>query len=139
VETDERLKHKVAIGRVFICEDEPAIAKIFQRVLGDMGFGVELASNGLVAREMLDKNEYDLIFLDIRMPVMTGDELYIWLTGKYPLKARKVVFSTGDTGSGNTQIFIEASGRPFLPKPFTPGELRAVIEKCLGKINYDSK
>jgi CheY-like chemotaxis protein len=117
---------------IFVCEDEPTIAKIFQRVLGDMGFDMETASDGLIAREMLDKNEYDLIFLDIRTPVLAGDELYRWLVGKYPIKAKKVIFSTGDTGSGNTQIFIEDSGRPFLPKPFTPSELRIIIEKTLG-------
>lgn len=116
---------------IFVCEDEPAITEVFQRVVTGLGFTVNTASNGNLARAMLGEKEYELIFLDIRTPGMTGDELFNWLKEKYPLKAKKVIFATGDTMSGDTQAFLEASGRPFLPKPFTPSELRTIIDKTL--------
>jgi CheY-like chemotaxis protein len=122
---------------ILVCEDEPAITEVFQRVITGFGFKFEAASDGKLAREMLGEKEYELIFLDIRTPGMTGNELFNWLKEKYPLKAERVIFSTGDTMSGNTQAFLEESGRPFLPKPFTPSELRTIIGKTLRQTNQD--
>ena len=122
---------------IFVCEDEPAITKVYQRVINGLGYTVDISENGNIAREMLGEKDYELIFLDIRTPGMNGDELYRWLKEKYPLKAGKAVFATGDTVSGSTQAFLEASGRPFLPKPFTPSELRTIIDKTLRQTNQD--
>ena len=45
-----------------------------------------------------------------------------------------MIFTTGDVMGGDTQIFLEQADRPFLPKPFTPGELRAVIQEALKEV-----
>ena len=116
---------------VLVVEDEPAITRVFQRVLKGMGFTVDAAANGVTAQGMLEHHDYDLIIFDIRTPQMNGKELFLWLKNKYPGKADKVVFTSGDTVSGNTQSFLEQSGRPFIPKPFTPDELRTVVNKTL--------
>ena len=65
---------------------------------------------------------------------MSGAELYHWLQKKYPQVANQVIFTTGSLIDEKTMTFIEQSGRPFLPKPFTPRELIAVVEEALKQI-----
>jgi len=48
--------------------------------------------------------------------------------------SRRVVFTTGDIMRGETKSFIERSEMPFIPKPFTPDELKAVISEALKQI-----
>jgi DNA-binding response OmpR family regulator len=114
-----------------VVEDEPSISNICQRVLTREGFEVEIAINGMLAQDMIEKRQYDLCLIDIRTPTMNGTELYQWLQKKYPRLTKQVVFTTGGMMDEKAIAFIEQSGRPFLPKPFTPDELIAVVEKAL--------
>jgi DNA-binding response OmpR family regulator len=66
---------------------------------------------------------------------MNGMELYLWLEEKHPKLASRVIFTTGDVMSGDTQSFLEQAARPFLPKPFTPDELRAILRETLRQIS----
>jgi CheY-like chemotaxis protein len=62
---------------------------------------------------------------------MNGKELYLWLQKKYPQLAVRVMFTTGDVMGGDIQRFLEQSGRPFLRKPFTPAELKTIVQVSL--------
>ena len=92
---------------------------------------MEIAADGRLAQDMIEKGQYHIGLIDIRTPKINGMELYQWLQKKYPRLANQVVFTTGSTLDEETRTFIEQSGRPFLPKPFTPEELIAVVEKAL--------
>ncbi len=116
-----------SIKRILVVEDEPAISDVCQRVVTGEGFEVEIAVNGQVAQDMIEKNQYDFCLIDIRTPVMNGKELYQWLKEKHPRLAGGVIFTTGDVMGGDTQSFLEQVARPFLPKPFTPDELTAIV------------
>ncbi len=117
--------------KVLVVEDEPSISQVCQRVLTGEGFEVDIAVNGKVAQDMLDKRQYDLCLIDIRTPAMNGKELYQWLKEKHPQAANRVIFTSGDVMGDDTKGFLEKAARPFLPKPFTPGELRNVIREAL--------
>jgi len=95
------------------------------------GFEVDIAINGRVAQNMIEKRQYHLCLIDIRTPEMNGTELYHWLQKKYPQVADQVVFTTGSVLDEKTMAFIEQSGRPFLAKPFTPQELTAIVQEAL--------
>jgi DNA-binding response OmpR family regulator len=113
---------------VLIVEDEPSIAAICMRVLSREGFQVDIAVNGEVALEMWRRKNYDLCLSDIRTPRMNGIELYRQLEIERPEAVKTFIFTTGDTMSVNVKIFLEETGRPFLPKPFAPENLRAIIK-----------
>jgi len=115
--------------RILVVEDEPAICDVCWRVLTDEGFDVEIAVNGKVAQDMIRNKQYDLCLIDIRTPKMNGRELYQWLKEKHPQLADGVMFTTGDVMGGDIQSFLEHAARPFLPKPFTPDELRAIVRE----------
>jgi len=117
---------------ILVVEDEPVIAQVCSRTLSTEGFQVEVAVNGQVALDILDQKEYDLCLVDIRTPSMSGIELYEHLEKEHPKMASRIIFSTGDVLSGNTKAFLEKTNRPYLPKPFTPDELRAIVKTALG-------
>jgi len=120
--------------RILAVEDEPEISNLCQRVLTREGFEVDIAVNGKVAQDMIEEHKYILLLLDVRMPVMTGKELYQWLQEKHPQLISRVIFSSGSVVTGATLTFMEQTGRPSLPKPFTPDELIAIVRETLKAI-----
>ena len=117
--------------RVLVVEDEPIITRVCVKTLIADGFEVDVAVNGIVARDMVGRRAYDLCFSDIRTPQMNGMELYEYLEQEHPALAERVVFTTGDVLSPGIDAFLKRTDRPFLPKPFTPDELRRVVRAAL--------
>ncbi len=122
------------VKRILVVEDEPGICAVCRRVLTMEGYEVDIAVNGRVAQDMVDEEQYDFCLLDMRTPKMNGQELYQWLQKKYPQLAMRVIFTTGDVMGGDIESFLEQSGRPFLPKPFTPSDLKAIVQEALKQI-----
>jgi len=65
---------------------------------------------------------------------MNGKKLYQVIVGKHQKLAEGVIFTTGDIMDDYTRYFLEVAGRPFLFKPFTPDELKAVVRETLRQI-----
>jgi len=122
---------KAGRKRILVVEDEPAICQVCLRTLTADGFDVDIAVNGVVAQDMLAKKEYDLCLLDIRTPVMNGKELYQHIKEERPEFASKVIFTTGDIMNSKLEPFLKETSRLYLPKPFTPHELRTVVRQAL--------
>jgi DNA-binding response OmpR family regulator len=120
--------------RIMIVEDEPVISRVCSQTLRGEGFKVDIAANGSIAEGMLGEKEYDLVLIDIRTPVMNGKQLYQTIVERYPGLTGGVIFTTGDVLGGDTKSFLEQSGRLFLPKPFTPDELKTAVKEALGRI-----
>ena len=124
-------KSSTGVKRILVVEDEPAICQVCQKVLTSEGLEVDIAINGEVAQDMLGKKDYDLCLIDIRTPVMNGKQLYQCIQEKHPKLVNGVIFTTGDVAREDTQSFLEQIGRPFLPKPFTPDELKTIVSETL--------
>ncbi len=120
-----------SVRRILVVENEPSISDVCRRVLTSEGYAVEIAANGKLAQGMVGGKPYDLFLIDIRMPALNGKELYEWLQEKYPQLTKRVIFTTGDVLEGDTKSFIEGTGRPFLPKPFSPDDLKAIVRETL--------
>ena len=120
--------------RILVVEDEAAICELCQRVLTGEGFEVDIAVNGKVAQDMSEEKQYDLFLFDIKLPVMNGQELYQWLKEEHPKQISKVIFTSGSVLGEDTQLFIDQTGRPFLPKPFTPDELKTIVTETLKEV-----
>jgi DNA-binding response OmpR family regulator len=120
--------------RILVVEDEPSISAVCRRVLTGEGFEVDIAANGKIAQDMLEEKQYNLFLFDIKLPVMNGQELYQWLKEEHPKQISKVIFTSGSVLGEDTQLFIEQTGRPFLPKPFTPDDLKAIVRENLEEV-----
>jgi CheY-like chemotaxis protein len=121
-------QNEVKQQSVLVVEDEPAIAAVCVRILSREGYQVDIAVNGEVALDMWRRKNYDLCLSDIRTPRMNGIELYRELEIERPEAVKTFIFTTGDTMSVNVKTFLEETGRPYLPKPFSPENLRAIVK-----------
>ena len=113
--------------RVLLVEDEPDVAETLRELIEREGFDVTLASNGTEAFFALDKAEFDILFSDLRMPLLNGRELFERLCEIRPELVRNMAFVTGDTVGDSMDEFLRSCGRPILEKPFTKAGIRAVI------------
>ncbi|PYP27855.1 MAG: hypothetical protein DMD51_01535 [Gemmatimonadetes bacterium] len=108
-------------------DDEPHILYYMRATLESWGHSVEVASDGAYALERAIAGDFDVIICDLRMPHLSGRDMYQKLARQDPRAAERIIFATGDTVRGDTLQFLETLGRPYLHKPFTLSELRAAL------------
>lgn len=113
--------------RVLVVDDEPHILHYMRATLEAWGHIPVEASGGEEALELASEEDFDLIISDLRMPHFGGREFYEELARRNPDLAARLVFSTGDTVRGDTLAFLETLDRPYLHKPFSLSELRALL------------
>ena len=117
--------------RIFLAEDETAIAGFLKEGLEEEGFAVDLATNGRDALEMvmINLNEYDIILLDWMMPGVSGIE--ICRSIRKENKTIPVIFLTAKDTVDDTVFGLEAGANDYLKKPFAFEELLARIRVLL--------
>jgi len=116
---------------ILVVDDELAIIDILYQVLRAEGHRVDTALNGTVALKKIQKERYDLIISDLKMPGMGGKELFEKIREIDLDLARRVIFSTGDVVSLDTREFLQKSGNNFLQKPFEIETIRQVVQSVL--------
>ena len=98
--------------RILVVEDEPTIGLLCKRVLTASGFDVDVVNNGLDAKKVTEEKDYALCVSDIRLPGMTGIQLYEhWKATKNPI-AERLIFITGDTMNNYVRDFLKKTDRP---------------------------
>ena len=133
------MKNSRGCKRVLVVEDEPIIGRVCTETLNEDGLEVDIATNSSIAAPMIGEKEYDLLLVDIRTPVMNGKQLFQWITEKHPELVNRVILTTGELFGGASEEFIVQSGRPFLPKPFTPDILKATVREAMRTKENDAK
>ena len=117
--------------RIFLAEDEAAIAGFLKEGLEEEGFAVDLAINGREALEMamLNLNEYDIMLLDWMMPGVSGIE--ICRSVRKENKTIPIIFLTAKDTVDDTVFALEVGANDYLKKPFAFEELLARIKVLL--------
>jgi len=83
--------------------------------------------SGAAALGRLLERSYDLVFSDMKMPGMSGVELYDEIARRYPGIERRIVFVTGDTLNPVTKLFLDRTGAVSLAKPFDVDAIRRLV------------
>ena len=108
--------------RILVVDDEVFITMMLKEYLGGLGHHVDLANGGLAGLSRASDETYDAVVLDVRMPDISGIDVFHALReGDSPL-ADRVVFVCGDLTDALTAQ-IEELGRPVLAKPFDLAKL----------------
>ena len=105
-------------ARVLVVDDDPVVAKSFDRVLSGKGYAVITASDGPEALEKLAREDYDAVFTDIRMPGMDGLEVAARIKATRPWLPVVIVTGYGSPASEARAKEIGVAG--FLNKPLSP-------------------
>ena len=119
-------------AKLLVVDDEPAVADIIARTLGELGYTVDIAGDGTEVVGRTDLDEYSLFLLDVKMPGIGGMELYDYMHQLPGDLTSKVVFVTGDTADLDTRQFLERTGNLVLEKPFGLGQLLKAVGHLVG-------
>jgi CheY-like chemotaxis protein len=112
---------------VLVVDDEPSIRLALTSYLASAGHDVVAVGTGGEALEALRGRRFDAVLLDLRMPDMSGDAVYVAIQARDPAQAERVVFLTGDVESEPSRAFIAATGRPCVTKPFALDDLARLL------------
>ena len=107
------------------------IKKALQLAEVDIGELYE-AENGAEALEVLDQQWVDLVFADISMPVMTGEEFVERLHETGAIKELPVVIVSSAGSEPRIKHLKEMGIRDYIHKPFTPEQIREVVDSVMG-------
>ena len=111
--------------RTLVVDDDHDIAELVRLALTDEGYDVVIASNGSVALHAMRTEPFDLILLDMRMPVMDGWE-FAREYHALPAPRAPVVVVTAARDAAERAAEVQADG--YISKPFSLEELLAVVK-----------
>lgn len=115
-------------ARLLLVDDEPILLDVMARALKRRGLYVDKATSGEQALLLISQSYFDLIICDIRLPDLSGPEIYRQALLSRPELASKFLFTTGDIANAQTRRFIESNQIAYITKPF---DLNALIERVL--------
>jgi PAS domain S-box-containing protein len=120
--------------RILLAEDNVVNQRLALRLLEKLGYRADVAANGLEAVEAVERQDYDLILMDVQMPEMDGVEatrhiLERWTDGERPW----IVAMTAEVMRGDREGFLAAGMNDYVAKPIRPQELVAAITRTPGR------
>jgi two-component system, cell cycle sensor histidine kinase and response regulator CckA len=116
--------------RVLLVEDEPSVRAVAERALVRQGYRVRSAGTAEEALQHYAEESFDLLVTDVVLPGMSGRELALKLTQRWP--DLRVLFISGYTQNMIEHGGVLDPGISFLQKPFLPVELLVAARKVLG-------
>jgi DNA-binding response OmpR family regulator len=117
--------------RILIAEDDFALANVVRFNLEQAGHEVTWARNGQEAWQSLQAATFDLVISDHEMPLLTGVELCRQIRTATGIAAVPVILLTAKSFEIDEQTLAELKLAALLPKPFSPRELVALVDRCL--------
>jgi len=118
-------------GRILVVDDEPTILAFLKKVLGGEGYDVETASSGEEALKRIESERYHLILCDIKLPGISGAEIYEQIGKVAPSLQKRVMFITGDVIGAGTEAFLKKTRSPYVTKPFDIAKLKGEVKRVI--------
>jgi signal transduction histidine kinase/DNA-binding response OmpR family regulator len=110
--------------RILLAEDNVVNQKLAMRLLSQMGYRADLASNGIEAIESIERQTYDVVLMDVQMPEMDGLEASRRITAKWqPQQRPRIVAMTANAMQGDRQACLAAGMDDYVTKPIRVGAL----------------
>ena len=116
--------------KILIAEDNDSNFVLMSYIL-KKHYQFERAKNGQEAVEMVDKNQYDIVLMDIKMPVMNGLEATKAIKEKHP--DLPILALTANAFDSDRQLAMDAGCNDFLSKPVSSEECIETIKRYIGE------
>jgi CheY-like chemotaxis protein len=124
--------------KALVVDDEESNAALVRRVLAGAGYDVESTTLSRRALVMIERTAYDAVVADVKMPELSGQELYGRVCQIRPEMARRFIFITGDIDGEDTREFLEQSRCSYFLKPFNLERLTAAVDSLTGQRSPDT-
>jgi CheY-like chemotaxis protein len=114
--------------RILLAEDHPVNQKVALKLLKQMGYRADVASNGLEVLEALGRQNYDLVLMDVQMPQMDGLEAARRIRATIvPAVQPRIIAMTANAMEGDREKCLEAGMDEYLSKPIRPAALKDAL------------
>lgn len=124
-----RQSDKVAM-RILVAEDHPVNRKILREYLEKLGYHADVCTNGVEAIDAISQNAYDIVLMDIHMPVMDGLKATDLLHRLIPRdRIPPIIAVTGNAKREEKEACLEIGMRDFISKPVMLSELKRVLQQ----------
>ncbi|MBN1323199.1 MAG: PAS domain S-box protein [Methanotrichaceae archaeon] len=128
IDTELGLKYPL---RILLAEDNAVNQKVLVKILNKLGYKPAQASNGAEVLEMVEKEEFDLILMDLQMPEMDGLEATRRIRARTSRKGiPRIVAMTAYSAQEVREKCMEAGMNGYLSKPVRIDDLAAMLKKC---------
>jgi CheY-like chemotaxis protein len=118
--------------RILLAEDNVVNQKLALRLLQQMGYRADLASNGVEAVESVGRQAYDVVLMDVQMPEMDGLEATRRITATWPTGERpRIVAMTANAMQGDREACLAAGMDDYLNKPIRVERLVEALQQVL--------
>jgi DNA-binding response OmpR family regulator len=118
--------------RILVVDDDILVVEALKELLASSGYEVRVATRGQEALEILDKERFDLLILDVVMPKMTGFDLCTEVRKRDDeMSAVKIIMLTAKTEARDLQSEEQCGCDLYLTKPIDPAKLKELIRNTL--------
>ena len=124
--------------KALVVDDEESNAALVRRVLSGAGYDVESTTLSRRALVMIERTAYDCVIADVKMPELSGQELYSRVCAIRPEMARRFIFITGDIDGEDTREFLDQSRCSYFMKPFNLERLTSAVDQLTGREASDT-
>jgi CheY-like chemotaxis protein len=126
-EVDKALATRMPL-RILLADDNPVNLKVGQAYLLKMGYRAEVATNGIEVLQALERQPYDIVFLDVQMPEMDGYEAARQVCQRWTGSERpRMIAMTGNAMQGDREKCLAAGMDDYVAKPVRPKELESTL------------
>jgi CheY-like chemotaxis protein len=131
VQLRNRLTQEFADRRILLAEDEPTNQIVSQELLKMAGLTVDVADDGAAALAMAQATHYDLILMDVQMPIMNGIDATRALRALPACRTTPILAMTANAFDEDRQACIDAGMNEHIGKPIAPAKLYETLLKWL--------
>jgi two-component system sensor histidine kinase/response regulator len=123
---------------VLLVEDNVVNQKLAIALLGRWGHRVTVADDGLVALDLLEDRRFDLVLMDMMMPVLDGLEATRRFRAVEQGRRTPIVAMTANVMQGDRERCLHAGMDDYISKPIETAELQRVLSRCRSQLQFDS-
>lgn len=120
------------MARFLIVEDNTVNQRLLQVILKSAGHESAVAENGAVALDLIDSDTFDMVLMDLMMPVMDGYEATSRIRENEALAELPVIAVSADTMVKARERALESGCNDFVSKPFTKKQILNLVDRFLG-------